>query len=87
MDILHIYLFIYLERKRARVHGGGAEEERERILSSLRAQHRAWAWHGAQSHDPGIMARAKIKSQMLIWLSHQAPQHVFAYLTISLKQS
>ncbi|XP_054365850.1 acylphosphatase-2 isoform X8 [Mirounga angustirostris] len=45
-----------IEGTRAQAHtkaGGGAEEEGERILSSLRTQHGVRC--GAQSHDPEIM--------------------------------
>lgn len=43
------------------------QRDRERILSSLCAQHRAQ--HGAQSYNPEIMIWAEIKSQALNWLS------------------
>ena len=42
--------------------------ERERIPSRLHAQHRAQ--HGTQSHNSKLMTWAKIKNQMLNWLSH-----------------
>jgi len=48
--------------------GRGRGRRRERILSRLHVQHRAW--RGARSHDPEIMTWAKIKSQMLNRLSH-----------------
>ena len=70
---------------------GGQGQKESRILSEFHAQHRAW--HGAPSHDPGIMTWAWIKSQMLNWLSHPgtpgisnnfgalgSPQHSFKYV-------
>ena len=50
--------------------GRGKEKGRERILSRLHSQHRAQC--GVQSHDREIMTWAKIESQTLNWLSHQA---------------
>ena len=50
--------------------------EKERMLSRLHTQHRAWhrapckAPRGAPSQDPGIMIWADIKSRTLNWLSH-----------------
>ena len=59
----------------------------ERILSRLHTQHRAQC--GAQSHDPGIMPWANVKSWTLHWLSHPGASlwgnlidWTVAYLTI-----
>ena len=59
-------LFIYL-REGESVHlsrGRGRERIRSRFSTEYRARHRA------QSHDPEILTRAEIKSQMLYPLSH-----------------
>ena len=48
--------------------GGEEQRERERILSMLHAQ--CWAQPGAQSHDPGIMTWAEIKTQTFNQLIH-----------------
>ena len=49
----------------------GEGRRRERILSRLHTQSRAWC--GAWSHDPEIMIWTKIQSWMLNQLSHPGP--------------
>ena len=68
---MFIYLFWERERERERERGRegrGRERGRERIPSRLHTQCRAQC--RTQSHHAEIMTWAKIKSQILNWLSH-----------------
>ena len=87
---LFIYLFlnrsglwVFFERLWESAHAQeqveGRGRGRERILSSLQAQHRAQLW--AQSHNPEIVTWVEIKSGTFNWLSHQAP--MFMYLLMA----
>ena len=62
------------ERESESEHTRKKGRGRERILSRLHAQCRAWC--RAQSHEPGIVTWAEIKSQTLNWLSHQVPPYL-----------
>ena len=70
--VFWLFLFCFvlfrfvLERERE--SASKQREQTERLLSRFHTQHRAQC--GAQSHNPGIMTWAKIKSQTLNLLSH-----------------
>jgi len=53
--------FYFRERERVPWVRGGIGGERDGVPGGPRTRHRAG--HGAQSHDPGIVILAKIKSQ------------------------
>ena len=61
--------------------GAGGEGDWESQVDS-ESEHRA-PW-GAESHDPEIMTWAKIKSQILNWLSHLVAQIKLFYDKISI---
>ena len=74
--LMFIYLFWEKKKEIAWVGEKGQGRERERIPGRLHAQPGAWC--GAESHDPGIMTWAKIKSPKLNRLSHPGtPQSPF----------
>ena len=79
----HIFFFLFRdvfipERASECVHasgwGRGAKRKGERISITLLAECPAWCV--AQSHNSGIMAWAKIKSQMLNPVSHPGAPHI-----------
>ena len=74
-------LFI-LEREREQERAGRGAE---RISSRLPIEYGAWC--GAQSQDPEIMTWAKIKSQLINWLSHPGALIISAFQsTFSFKE-
>ena len=75
-------IFLFWEREREREREGGSaqvrgkgQRGRDRIASSLHAQHRAWC--GARTQDCEILTSAAIKSQTLNRLSHPGTSWLF----------